>query len=208
MNLTAKAKYFGSYGNKIAIRFTKSNTNSDDVLAREPKKTVTITTYIITKRTDAPEITDNLISADNIKSLKAVDSVTLRYDDLKLEDSINKLNDYLDEFTLISDIDIRNSLGQPISTLEEYERFIDSVDFATGSFAGQYFILMNGNDYFTEITDNEGEVIIAPTTEPLEQFYKSLEEEPTGSTDSDLSSINALLLPGRAGGELRGGCGG
>lgn len=190
MNLTAKAKYFGSYGNKIAIRFTKSNTNSDDVLAREPKKTVTITTYIITKRTDAPEITDNLISADNIKSLKAVDSVTLRYDDLKLEDSINKLNDYLDEFTLISDIDIRNSLGQPISTLEEYERFIDSVDFATGSFAGQYFILMNGNDYFTEITDNEGEVIIAPTTEPLEQFYKSLEEEPTGSTDSDLSSIN------------------
>ena len=192
MRILAKAKYFGSYGNKVAIRFTKSNTNAYDILNREPKKTVTITTYLVTKRADAEEITDNIIPTSAIKSYKAVDSVTLRYDDLKLEDSINKLNEYLDEFSLLSELVIEDADGNPLTTIEQFEKFVDSVDFKTGQSSNSYFILMNGKDYFTEVTNDEGEVIIAPTTTPLEQFYRTLEEEPEDATKSDINSINAF----------------
>ena len=195
MKLSATAKYFGSYGNNIGIRIFKNETNSSDVLSRESKKTVTINTYRVVKRlslsdsdsTDNP----NILSNTYIKSAKLVDSLTFRIDDFSLDNSINKLPQFINQFSLLSDLSITNEDGSAVSN-EDYENFFDDV---VNILDGNIFMLTGGKDYFETVTEKNEEtgedvVTVKPTTLPLDQFYRSLADIGTDNTYSNLNAIN------------------
>ena len=193
MSLNATARYFGTYGNKIAINVVKSATNDGDVLKREPKQTVTITTSVVTLRTDAVKETKNFIYTSDIKSNKVIDTVVLRYDDEHVEDYIGKLYNYLDEFTMLSSFTITKD-GEGDISQTEYVGFINAI---VNALSGQMFILEDGNDYFVKVvekdeTTGEETVVVDPTTAPLAQFYRTLAEVDSNYTESDMNSINAF----------------
>lgn len=184
----AKAKYFGTYGNKVALKVTKANTNDNDVLSKEPKKTVTFSTYVVTLRTDAETPVNNVINRNSIKSTKLIDSVTLRYDTFKEEDSLNRLDNYLDEFSMLSDITIKNYVpaGEDDKPMTEAD-YVEFVETITANYADDFFILTDGADFFTETEDFTPEFTGSDT---IKQFYKTLIETESGSTIADVETIN------------------
>lgn len=197
MRLSATAKYFGSFGNNIGIRISRHTTNSSDVLHRDAKDTVTIATYKITKRSNIDEneetggvdTTTSTLGDEFIKTAKLVDSLTFRLDDFSLDNSINKLPQYINQFSLLSDLSITNEDGSAV-TDSEYSDFFNAV---TDMLDGRIFVLTGGKDYFEKITTTDAEtgeetVVVSPTTLPLAQFYNSL----ANTDDTTISDINTI----------------
>lgn len=196
MKLSATAKYFGSFGNNIGIRISRHTTNSSDVLNRDAKDTVTIATYKITKRSTFSDNEDNggidkdtsTLSNNDIKSAKLVDSITLRLDDFTLDNSINKLPQYLGQLTLLSDFSITNVDGSAVTDANYVEFFENVVTLLDG----RIFMLTGGADYYTTVyekTEQGEEVIkVEPITAPLTQFYNSLAE----SSDNSYTNVDLI----------------
>ena len=175
---STKAKYFGSYGDNIAIRVIKSTSNSTDILSTSVTKTVTFAEYVISKKITYDEngqpvnpINDNgTIDNDKVRSAKLIDTITLSLDDATSDKSIMKYQNFISDLSMLSDLRIdrltnEGNSAEPI-TLKEYEDVIDSLVTISG---GNMFVLTGGKDYFETI---EGSVV--PTTAPLEQFKKTL----------------------------------
>lgn len=199
MKLSATAKYFGSFGNSIGIRITRHQTNSSDVLHRDTKDTVTIATYKITRRSSIDEYEDtdgvdtktSTIGNEYIKTAKLVDSLTFSLDNATLDNSIHKLHQFINQFSLLSDLSITKEDGTEI-TDEDYVTFFEAV---TDMLDGRMFVLTGGRDYFEQITEVDKEtgeetIIVNPTTAPLNQFYTSLAETESSSLISNLDIIN------------------
>ena len=199
MKLSATAKYFGSFGNSIGIRITRHQTNSSDVLHRDTKDTVTIATYKIAKRSSIDEYEDtdgvdtktSTIGNEYIKTAKLVDSLTFSLDNSALDNSIHKLHQFVNQFSLLSDLSITKEDGTEI-TDKDYVAFFEAV---TDMLDGRIFVLTGGRDYFEKITKVDKEtgeetIIVNPTTTPLNQFYTSLAETESSSLISNLDIIN------------------
>ena len=199
MKLSATAKYFGSFGNSIGIRITRHQTNSSDVLRRDTKDTVTIATYKITRRSSIDEYEDtdgvdtktSTIGNEYIKTAKLVDSLTFSLDNSTLDNSIYKLHQFVNQFSLLSDLSITKEDGTEI-TDDDYVAFFKAV---TDMLEGRMFVLTGGRDYYEQITEVDKEtgeetIIVNPTTTPLNQFYTSLAETESSSLISNLDVIN------------------
>ena len=199
MKLSATAKYFGSFGNSIGIRITRHQTNSSDVLRRDTKDTVTIATYKITRRSSIDEYEDtdgvdtktSTIGNEYIKTAKLVDSLTFSLDNSTLDNSIYKLHQFINQFSLLSDLSITKEDGTEI-TDDDYVAFFKAV---TDMLEGRMFVLTGGRDYYEQITKVDKEtgeetIIVNPTTTPLNQFYTSLAETESSSLISNLDVIN------------------
>lgn len=199
MKLSATAKYFGSFGNSIGIRITRHQTNSSDVLRRDTKDTVTIATYKITRRSSIDEYEDtdgvdtktSTIGNEYIKTAKLVDSLTFSLDNSTLDNSIYKLHQFINQFSLLSDLSITKEDGTEI-TDDDYVAFFEAV---TDMLEGRMFVLTGGRDYYEQITKVDKEtgeetIIVNPTTTPLNQFYTSLAETESSSLISNLDVIN------------------
>jgi hypothetical protein len=178
-SFSAKAKYFGSYGNNVGIRIFRTTSNSSDILSRSVTDSVTINTYIISRRTlSNTESEDDVINEYNVmdnsyvRTARLVDSITFRLDDLSLDNSINKIKNFIDDFNLLSNINIGRYDSQDTSPLtkDEYIEFITAILQLLNS---NTFVLTNGKDYFVDDEENNIE-LLDTYKEPLVQFYNTL----------------------------------
>ena len=200
MKLYAKAKYFGSYGDRIGLRISRQISNNTDVLNRDPVDNVIISTYLITKRSSLSQYEDNggvnpedgTFNNIDIKSSKLIDTVVLRLDDVNADNSITKFYNFINEFTVLSDFTITDSEGNIPVTREQFVEFVESI---TSILENKIFMLTKGRDYFEQVTEKDKEtgediVVVDPTTEPINQFYNTLSEMNENASDSDLNNIN------------------